>query len=118
MLSPRVHSSETVYMTRFSENANSCIDLCARMRFVVNVFDPIFDHRQVRLCCRNILMPHELLQRFDICTVLQHVYRKRIADDLRGQRNVKARCLTIFLQDLPKTLSGKRLTGNALTSAM
>lgn len=45
MLSPRVHSSETVYMNRFSENANSCIDLCARMRFVVNVLDPIFDHR-------------------------------------------------------------------------
>ena len=86
------------------------MQLRSRVRLVVYVLDPVFCYRQVHLSRRDVFVPHQLLQRFEICTVLEHMHRERSPDDIRSQLLVYACLDPVFLEDLPQPLSRDALS--------
>lgn len=76
------------------------------MGFIVHIHDPIFTDGHEDLRRSDVFVSQKLLKGFDVRSVLDHVRRKGIAQDLGRELAAQIRLIRVFLNDFPYTLTG------------
>ena len=80
--------------------------LATRVITLMDLLEPLSGHMGVDLSCGDIRVPEHHLNRTEVCTSLQKVAGKGVAQKMRGDPFPNARPSAILLDVFPESLSG------------